>query len=117
MEKQGEPGHRRDGEQDLEAAPEQEPAAGAHDVLDGQLQPHGEQQEHHADLGKPLHRVRFGDEPRAVRPDEHAGDQEAHERRQPYLVEQKGDGQRDREQDDQFAQYGDLVFGHGIIIA
>jgi len=54
-----------------------------------------------------------GDEGRAMRTDEHAGDQKAHEGRQPHLVEEEGDGERNGEQDDELAQYGDFLFGHG----
>ena len=106
-----------DGQDHLDAAADQELAARSQDVGDGKFDAHGEQQQDHADLREPLDHPGLGDDRRTVGADEHAGDQEPHERRQFCPVEEVGDRQGDREQDNKLAKYGDFLFLHGMMIA
>ena len=62
-----------------------------------EVQPDAEHQQDDADLGQLLGQGGVGDEARRVRPDEHAGQQVAHDRREPEPLRDVSEDQRRRE--------------------
>ena len=95
--------HRRRGrgERHLEPAAHEQEAAHAGELADGELDADGEEQEDDAELGERLHLRRVPDHSEPERPAEHAGDQEADDRRQPHPVaeEYHGDAEGEKERE------------------
>ena len=59
------------------------------------------------------HRVRFGDERRAVRADGDAHQQETDQRRRPQAVREGRDGDRQADDEGEVAEYVEVVHGRG----
>ena len=98
------------GEQHLQWTGGEDDAPLRHQLAERQLQADDEQQRDHAELRQVLHLGAVGNEARAVRADDDAGDEEADDRRNVQPLEDDDDRQRGGEQDDEIAE--DRAFSH-----
>ncbi len=97
-------GHRRRGQGDLQAAPEQREAPDVAEPPRGHLEADGEKEQDDAELGDGLDLIDRADQAEARWPDEGAGEQEARPGRQTQSREHDRDGQTDDEDEDQLPQ-------------
>jgi len=98
-----------DGEDDLYQSGNEGSAAHAAQLLQRELDADGEQQQDDAHLGERFHGVRVAHEPKAVGAHEQTGDDEPGKGGQAQAVEDQHDHHRDRENDRQVGEDGDLV--------
>ena len=73
-----------------------------------------EQEQHDTDFREDLYRTDVPDEIQTVRPDQGAGDQESGNRREPELMEDKDDGDRDGENNEEVAEHTVISHSHPL---
>jgi hypothetical protein len=97
-------GDQRHRQRDLQPAPDEHQPPHLHDAAQRELQPDGEEQEHHADLGEEVDGLGLADESQPVGADDDARNHEADDGRQAQSAEQEGDGDRGEQQEQQILE-------------
>ena len=85
------------GDRDLHRGAGQGDPSHRHQVVEREMNPHAEHQQDDADLGQLLGQGDVGDETGGVRADRHAGEEIAHDRRQPQPYSEQAEQEREAE--------------------